>query len=742
MTHQSEQQLKLDWKARATFVALTVCIPNPFQLCHMLTRLWTFWTWLSGLLGFRSKTRGNLSLAPKSYNPDADYKPSLDDVPRYPPFDRGLPAISIDDLLTSQNTLVERVRDSQLPYAEEAVRNLARYVHLLPATSNDFFCGAGGLFRLCLEIGFHSFIASQGNIFTSRDPAEKRRELEAKWQLAAFLAGMCCELSRAIVTSVVTNDHGDQWLPFEPLADWMDRTKSHRYFLRPPQSLTLKEDHETEHLSGVIVNAIIPAEALRYLTTDDRSILMAMLSSITRLTESYNRGQFPKTVRLVRDQVITRDKRTNPITFGKPLVGVHVEPYLINAMRHLVRDKVWKVNEKMARVHIATDGAYIFWTTGVQEILKLLREEGAVGIPSDPRTLGERLMQEGIFEKNDQGGLWWYVKTPLAAAVHEVVKLSNPGLILDDDTLASVQIYPDPIAVDQPSAGGPPGAAPDAGDGAATLLIQAEAVAEAGGASQSSGPAAAAPAAMPSAPGKSQKDYSKVLSISSSVKAPSEGEPAVENAAPKTGGGAAKPSAQKDGKAKPKAASGGGATAPSSPSASFLNDLDPNEGPSAGAERVVEVKVVEAVTDHIASKLKRASLITEFRSYVATHNACGANDSPFFWNEHGLCIPRAYLSQQGSDPNIVANFLSEQRCLHIDPGEVTRFVNPWRDGKQVRCVCILTDVALSFGFLRHPEGSAGGGSTVVVPEVVPSDEVAVAVAIADVDEIDEFGEET
>lgn len=386
---------------------------------------------------------------PDSFNPDPDYHPSLEDVPRYPPFDRGLPAIPIERVLETQRELVDRIHASSLPFVQEAVRNLANYVHLLPATSNDVFSGAGGLFRLCLEAGFHSYIASQGNIFTSRDPAEKRRELEPKWQLAAFLAGLCCELGRAINTSVVTNDRGEQWLPFEPLMQWLARTESRRYFLRPPQAQASQQT-DPAHLSGIIINSIIPAAAMQHITTEDRSILMEMLGAISRISDTFHSGHFARTVRHVRDLVIARDQKSNPRTFGTPLVGVHVEPYLINAMRHLVKQGTWKRNEKLARVHLAQDGCFLFWSTGVPEILALLRDQGAVGIPSDPRTLGELLVQSDVFQPNGDSGLWWYIRPPGASTDYEVVKLTNPGIILEEEVIAQTSIYPQPIVVASP----------------------------------------------------------------------------------------------------------------------------------------------------------------------------------------------------------------------------------------------------------------------------------------------------
>jgi conjugal transfer pilus assembly protein TraI len=643
-------------------------------------------------------TSGLIAVKGSGFNPDPDYAVSMQDVPRYPPFDRGLPNISVDELLKSQKTLVDRVKESGLPFADQAVRNLAAYVHLLPATSNDFFCGAGGLFRLCLEIGFHSYIASQGNIFTSRDPAEKRRELEAKWHLAAFLAGLCCELSRAIVTSVVTNDHGEQWLPFEPITGWLQRTNGHRYFLRPPQTPT-SPMQDTAHLSGVIVNAIIPSEALQHITTDDRTILMAMLSTITQLTAQYNSGQFPRAVRHVRDQVIQRDQQSNPLTFGKPLVGVHVEPYLINGMRHLVRNGQWKINQKLARVHLAPDGAFVFWSTGVAEILTMLRDEGAVGLPTDPRTLGEWLMASGVFEANAEGGLWWYIRTPLSEAVYEVVKLSSAALILEDEVLSTVTAYPGAIVVDPATMKTPvvKGSQVEPKDLQPVKVVPGVVVAEtvpseptepsADNSVTQVQPLSQPPSVKPaSAPEDSNavvvRDYGKALAMSannppSQDKAPVKSQPAQPPKAgarkdPPTGG--PKTATQKGGKKAPQDA----------PSQALL---------PLAATPVAQPS--ESRVDTVGAILKRPSQVNDMHVLIELHNK--SDPSPMFWISSGLAIPMVTL-QNTVDHGPLIMALQEVACIYLAPGQTHKFHILVHEGQELRCLVIIKHKALEFGF--------------------------------------------
>jgi len=83
-------------------------------------------------------------------------------ITRYPPFDQGIPLTKIDKLIHSQQELITRIfrtagvsrADFEQQY-EPVIRNLARHVHLLPATSTTYFRGTGGLFRMSLEVIFY-----------------------------------------------------------------------------------------------------------------------------------------------------------------------------------------------------------------------------------------------------------------------------------------------------------------------------------------------------------------------------------------------------------------------------------------------------------------------------------------------------------------------------------------------------------------------------------------------------------
>lgn len=92
-----------------------------------------------------------------------------------PPVDPGIPATSVDDLISSHHELLRRLR---LAYGAEQptfdrdimsmVRRYAEYVHMLPATRDAHFREIGGLFRMGLEAGFFALQGTDTIIFSGR----------------------------------------------------------------------------------------------------------------------------------------------------------------------------------------------------------------------------------------------------------------------------------------------------------------------------------------------------------------------------------------------------------------------------------------------------------------------------------------------------------------------------------------------------------------------------------------------
>ena len=76
----------------------------------------------------------------------------------YPPVDPGFPASSVEELLGPHQELIDRIKMcygvDRATFEHELlvlIRRYADFVHLLPATLDNYFNAPGGLLRMCWE---------------------------------------------------------------------------------------------------------------------------------------------------------------------------------------------------------------------------------------------------------------------------------------------------------------------------------------------------------------------------------------------------------------------------------------------------------------------------------------------------------------------------------------------------------------------------------------------------------------
>lgn len=367
---------------------------------------------------------------------------SIADIPRYPPFDKGMPAVSVDQIVESQAQLIGRIKAAfGIPAAEyedrvlRVIRNFAAYVHLLPATKDSYHRGAGGLFRLGLEIGFFSLQASDGAMFSSRDTAEQRRRLQPKWAYATFLAGLCSEIYRPVTSMVVVDKDGNAWPQFiMPLGTWAQQNKIDRYFIRWLEGGDA--DVAQQHANAAyLLNAIIPMDCLQFLNTESAQIITAMTSSITGSSRQGSKNMIHQFVTQAQNKVTAKDVKSNSHNYGNYMVGVHLEPHLISAMRALVENQTWKVNTKGGRIWTSEEGVFLVWGAAAKEIIAYLASLKLDGIPNNIDTLADIMVDARIIEPAYDGAIYWRITIPKIEKHVDAVKIAHKDILPLEDLI-------------------------------------------------------------------------------------------------------------------------------------------------------------------------------------------------------------------------------------------------------------------------------------------------------------------
>jgi len=328
-----------------------------------------------------------------------------EEIPRYPPFAKGLPAASIDRILETQAELIEKVRTSLgFTLADFAllvlpvIQRYAGFVHLLPASESHHHRGAGGLFRHGLEVAFWTTQASESVIFSMTGNPRERRDNEPRWRFACCLAGLLHDVGKPLSDVSVTDKEGSiTWNPyFESLHAWANRHGIGRYFIRWRD----KRHKRHEQFSLLAVDRIIPTEARKFLSETGPCIMEAMLEAI-----SGTRVNQPITKLMLRadQESVCRDLRQNRLNVDEFSYGVPVERYVFDAIRRLVKIGQWKVNQPGAKVWHLHQGVFITWKP-LSELYELISQDKIPSIPRDPDTLADILIERGLAIPNTVAG--------------------------------------------------------------------------------------------------------------------------------------------------------------------------------------------------------------------------------------------------------------------------------------------------------------------------------------------------
>jgi conjugal transfer pilus assembly protein TraI len=364
---------------------------------------------------------------------------SDEEIPRYPPFMKGLPSVPPEKLLETQAELLARLSDTAITTPQAfarfyvpAIGRFASFVHLLPASQSHHHRGAGGLLRHSLEVGLWALQAAD-RVLLDATPSQ-RREMEPRWQFAVFAAALCHDAGKPVTDLVVTNrDRTTIWKPIkEDLHDWAAQNRVDAYFL------DWREGRSRQHtaLANLIADRIIGAEALEWIEEGGTDLLVWLQESL-----NCNPGPANPIHDLVikADQAsVERDLKSLGAAMAGYDLGVPVERHLTDIMRRLVKEGKWRVNEPGARLWNLEGHLYLVWPAAGEEIARQVREDGIPGIPRTPDGILDMLVERRIAFVRDgaaPGERFWKI-APVSLS-EKLPDLTLPAIRLRDDTLVS-----------------------------------------------------------------------------------------------------------------------------------------------------------------------------------------------------------------------------------------------------------------------------------------------------------------
>ena len=323
---------------------------------------------------------------------------------RLPGFPQGIPVIPVEILIRKNEEMIKQIilargmagahnKNEVEAKVLSPIRHLAEMTHLLPASEKTHFKLPGGLFAFCLEVSLSSIRYAERRILTRATP-EIRKEYEVLWAHAAFLNGLFSEAITAISKiSVYAEDVGFEWHPgTESLYAWLRRNNLKRYHIR----WTAKEDRSMIYiLAGKAINN----QQAEILAQGEKAIYKTLLAALHDQTDFAN--PLAKINDQVKYKIMERDEWSYAGRYGKPLAGMHLEPWLIDAMRHLVNKKRWAPNEDNGRIWYGHDGVFLVWPLAASDMQYQLKESECPFSPSTQEILAEIMLDAGIIESNN-----------------------------------------------------------------------------------------------------------------------------------------------------------------------------------------------------------------------------------------------------------------------------------------------------------------------------------------------------
>lgn len=444
---------------------------------------------------------------------------------------------------------------------------------------------------------------------------------------------------------------------------------------------------------------MLPSRVERWLSYPDPGLYSGLVAAVTGVPHS---SVLVELVRQADRHSVERDLREQRIAPIDTAIGVPVDRYLLDAMRRLLHDGRWQVNVPGARVWLLRDaGLHLVWPAAARDITELLAAERIPGIPRDPQSIAELLLERGlVVARVDAVGrqLTWRLAPALLSSAGAkpimltLLRLQSPELLFPHGAPPAVDL----VARDE------------IGDAAAGETSRSEAIApDADGAGQDEvGDLSDAASAGESAEARStvsdrdngDEDASELDSASTSTKGaqrphrdPEEGIPSVPGA-----------SAPVSGSASTSALASASANTPP-----LAAEQDSSHSDACAAARLW-------LADHGPGS-------AQLMAHLIDAAPSAAHEHPLAWRDDLLWLPYpAWFKATGWGPTQAAEALSAEGALEPDPRTPMRRV---REHDGARWLVLTAEVSARFRLLLQ---EARSGRTAVEPHSDTSAQSAVS----------------
>jgi hypothetical protein len=260
------------------------------------------------------------------------------------------------------------------------------------------------------------------------------------FELAIFIASLTHDAGKVITDMrVYASNHVGEWNPHkQSLVEWIDSSGIRKYYVQYKPEREHKQHQQFS--ASMILDSLLGKETKAYLHAGYEGIMPMIYEAVLGLGNEYSN---PVQKHLEFGDEASVGSNLKKFVHGQGAAihaRVPVCEHVLSAARRLIASKQWQINTPGHPVWILDDTLHICWQAGSRDIIALLQQDNIEGIPRNPQTLADILIDHGIAiaAKEDlPGRQYWYIspdavqqgdkKVSLQALrLHESYGLLNP----------------------------------------------------------------------------------------------------------------------------------------------------------------------------------------------------------------------------------------------------------------------------------------------------------------------------
>lgn len=381
----------------------------------------------------------------QAFDEDDDSEPVPDDLIllKNSAAARGLPVkMSTQRLLEPHRHLLKMIRQTMSLSPEEyrdlivpVIGRFARHVHLLPASENHHHRRTGGLLHHSLEVAFHAVRGCHFHVFTEATLKSKRKEIDRRYQVGAFLAGLFHDIGKTWTDMVVADESGEHiWLPYsETISMWSKRVGSDRYYVKwVPGRLNAHQQQAVGFIGPLVHN-----EFRQWIGEYGPTVMARVQTTLnyTELDHPFAQMIMEADSISVSQDLAGRKVHESALEAGW---GASVPVTFLDTLCHLVSSGKWTVNQRGSRIWVLNEGVFVVWNPAVEEVREILRNDGVKPLPRAAEYFADQFIEEKLaepFNSGDGGESYWTISpdilmNPEGKRIRlKCVKLSTPGAL-------------------------------------------------------------------------------------------------------------------------------------------------------------------------------------------------------------------------------------------------------------------------------------------------------------------------